>query len=56
LQFKERELIGSIFKIEVDSRAFTDIRTQDPADKANGSFTKDRLFQQKRSRPRYSGV
>jgi DnaK suppressor protein len=46
LQAKEQELIGSIAKIEVDGRTFTDICTQDLADKANGSFTKESLFQQ----------
>ena len=39
-------MIGSIAKIEVDGRTFTDIDTQDLADKANGSFTKETLFQQ----------
>ncbi len=46
LQAKEQELIGSIAKIEVDGRTFTDIGTRDLADKANGSFTKETLFQQ----------
>jgi RNA polymerase-binding transcription factor DksA len=46
LQAKEQELISSIAKIEVDGRAFTDISTQDLADKANGSFTKESPFQQ----------
>ena len=46
MQAKEQELIGSIAKIEVDGRTFTDIYTQDLADKANGSFTKETLFQQ----------
>src|SRR5258708_18281873 len=45
LRAKEQELIGSIAKIEVDGRTFTDIGTQDLADKANGSFTKESLFQ-----------
>jgi len=39
-------LISSIAKIEVDGRTFTDICTRDLADKANGSFTKETLFQQ----------
>ena len=46
LRAKEQELISSIAKIEVDGRTFTDIGTQDLADKANGSFTKESLFQQ----------
>ena len=46
LQAQEQELISSIAKIEVDGRTFTDIGTQDLADKANGSFTKESLFQQ----------
>jgi RNA polymerase-binding transcription factor DksA len=46
LQAKEQELIGSIAKIEVDGGTFTDIGTQGLADKANGSFTKESLFQQ----------
>src|SRR5436190_5274318 len=46
LRAKEQELIGSIAKIEVDGRTFTDTGTQDLADKANGSFTKESLFQQ----------
>jgi DnaK suppressor protein len=46
LQAKEQELISSIAKIEVDGRAFSDTGTQDLADKANGSFAKESLFQQ----------
>jgi DnaK suppressor protein len=46
LQAKEQELIGSIAKIEVDGRTFTDICTRDLVYKANGSFTKETLFQQ----------
>lgn len=46
LRAKEQELISSIAKIEVDGRTFTDIGTQDLADKANGSFTKESPFQQ----------
>jgi RNA polymerase-binding transcription factor DksA len=46
LQAKEQELTSSIAKIEVDGRTITDIGTQDLADKANGSFTKESLFQQ----------
>jgi len=46
LRAKEQELISSIAKIEVDGRTFIDIGTQDLADKANGSFTKESLFQQ----------
>ena len=46
LRAKEQELISSIAKIEGDGRTFTDIGTQDLADKANGSFTKESLFQQ----------
>jgi len=46
LRAKEQELISSIAKIEVDGRTFTDGGTQDLADKANGSFTKESIFQQ----------
>ena len=46
LQAKEQELISSIAKIEVDGRTFTDICARDLANKANGSFTKQSLFQQ----------
>ena len=46
MQAEEQELIGSIAKIEVDGRIFTDIGTEDLGDKANGSFTKESLSQQ----------
>jgi len=46
LRAKEQELISSIAKIEVDGRSFADTGTQDLADKANGSFTKESIFQQ----------
>jgi DnaK suppressor protein len=39
-------LISSIAKIEVDGRTSSDIGTQDLADRANGSFAKESLFQQ----------
>lgn len=46
LQAKEQELVSSIAQIETDSRKPGGGETQDLADKANGSFTKESLFQQ----------
>jgi hypothetical protein len=46
LQAKEQELVSSIAKIETDGRDSCAPETQDLADKANGSFTKESLFQQ----------
>jgi len=46
LRAKEQELISSISKIEVDGRETSDVDTQDPVDKANGSFAKEYFFQQ----------
>jgi DnaK suppressor protein len=46
LRAKEQELISSIARIEIDGRTSGDMGTQDLADKANGSFTKESLFQQ----------
>ncbi len=46
LRAKEQELIHSIAKIEVDGRETSDVDTQDPVDKANGSLAKEYFFQQ----------
>src|SRR5690348_1654768 len=46
LQTKEQELISSIAKIEVDGRESVEPETQDLADKADGSYIKESLFQQ----------
>jgi DnaK suppressor protein len=46
LRAKEQELISSIARIEIDGCTSGDMGTQDLADKANGSFTKESLFQQ----------
>jgi DnaK suppressor protein len=46
LRAKEQELIHSIAKIEVDGRETSDVDTQDPVDKANGSIAKEYFFQQ----------
>jgi DnaK suppressor protein len=46
LRAKEQELIRSIAKIDVDGRETSDVDTQDPVDKANGSIAKEYFFQQ----------
>jgi DnaK suppressor protein len=46
LRAKEQELIRSIARTEIDGRATSDVDTQDPLDKANGSFAKEYFFQQ----------
>lgn len=46
LRAKEQDLMRSIARIEVDGRATSDVDTQDPLDKANGSFAKEYFFQQ----------
>jgi len=46
LRAKERELIQSITRVEVDGRETSDVDTQDPVDKANGAFAKEYFFQQ----------
>jgi len=46
LRAKEQELIQAIARVEVDGRATSDVDTQDPIDKANGSFAKEYFFQQ----------
>lgn len=43
---KEQELIHSIAKIEVDGRETSDVDTQDPVDKANGSLAKEYFFRE----------
>ena len=46
LRAKEQELIHSIAKIEVDGRETSDVDTQDPVDKANGSLAKEYFFRE----------
>lgn len=46
LRAKEQELVQAIARVEVDGRATSDVDTQDPIDKANGSFAKEYYFQQ----------
>jgi DnaK suppressor protein len=46
LRAKEQELIHSIAKIEVDVRETSDVDTQDPVDKANGSLAKEYFFRE----------
>jgi len=46
LRAKEQELIQAIARVEVDGREASDVDTQDPLDKANGSFAKEYFFQQ----------
>ena len=46
LRAKEQELIQAIARVEVDGRQTSDVDTQDPIDKANGSFAKEYFFQQ----------
>ncbi len=46
LQVKQEELVRAIARTDVDGRATSDIDTQDPVDKANGSFAKEYFFQQ----------
>ena len=46
LTAKEHELIVSIAKIEVDGRQSGEPETKDLADKADGSYIKESLFQQ----------
>lgn len=46
LQAKEHELMVSIARIEGDGRESGEPETKDLADKADGSYTKESLFQQ----------
>lgn len=46
LRAKEQELVSSIAKIEVDGREAVEPETQDLADKADGTYIKESLFQQ----------
>lgn len=46
LNAKQQELMRAIARVETDGRATTDVDTQDPLDKASGSFAKEYFFQQ----------
>src|SRR5437867_2572641 len=46
LEAKQQELISAIANIEVEGRESREIGTQDLADRANASYTKESLFQQ----------